>query len=493
MKQNIMIRKLALWLAVLLTAGPVLTGCGERQDTASETTGQTAGDVVAAEAQEPEEEDARASVPDNLPERDFGGYGFTILTYSPGTYYVEEMNGDVVEDAKYERNFRLAERFNAEIGVVASPGINELDAALKASVISGDNAYDIAIPHQITSGPGFITGHCIADWKNVPYVNPEQPWWNQSINETISIKGTQFYLAGYITMPTPFCMFINRAFITDYGFDDIYATVKEGKWVFDRMTSMTRAVVRDLDGDGQMTENDQYGISFNNDNNTLNFMYASGIQSVVLDAEGMPVPNVFNDKMISLVEKMYDLIYNDNQTLFTTYSTQAELGTGGFTAGRIMIKCGGVGDLASLRESEIELGVIPYPMWEEGQDGYHTHVDAWNGMLCIPITASEEDLERTGIVVEAMAAETWKTVIPAYYEVALGTKYVRDEESAEMLDIIFDGIVYDFGYIFDNWKGCTWTLPNMMVQGKTDVASYWKGVEKIVNKHYKKLYEAIGD
>ncbi len=489
MKTTGMKRNLCILLAVVLT-GCGATGCSE--GTSQEETALASQSVTPEASAEPEAaepEDVRGAVSDDLPERDFDGYEFSILTYSPNTYQAEEMNGDVVVDAIYERGVKLADRFNVDVVSVASPGINELDAELKRSVTAGDNAYDLAVPHQITSGPGFITGHCIRDWKDVPYINPEKPWWNQSINETISIKGTQFYMAGYITMPTPFCMFINKDYIRNYGFDDIYATVREGKWTFDRMTSMTRQVVADLDGDGKMTENDQYGISFNNDNNTLNFMYASGIQSVILNEEGMPEPNVFTDKMVSLVEKMHDLVYNDSQTLFTDYNNQAVLGTGGFTAGRIMIKCGGVGDLAGLRESEIDLGVIPYPMWDEEQDGYHTHVDAWNGMLCIPITAP--DLERTGIVTEAMAAETWKYVIPAYYDVALGTKYVRDEESAEMLDIIFDGVVYDFGYIFDNWKGCTWTIVRVVQSGGTDVASYWKSVSKIVDKHYKKLYEAV--
>jgi len=490
MKQHNTIRILSVLLSAVLASG-AFVGCSDQNPEETTSVSAQTGGEPAAETEPAEPEDARAAVSDDLPERDFEGYEFSILTYSPATYQVEEMNGDVVEDAKYERGVKLAERFNVSVISASTPGINELDAELKRSVTAGDNAYDLAVPHQITSGPGFITGHCIADWNDVPYVNPEKPWWNQSINETISIKGTQFYMAGYITMPTPFCMFINKDYITNYGFDDIYATVREGKWTFDRMTSMTRVVSADIDGDGKMTENDQYGISFNNDNNTLNFMYASGIQSVILNEEGMPEPNVFTDKMMALVEKMHDLVYNDNQTLFTDYNNQAVLGTGGFTAGRIMIKCGGVGDLASLRESEINLGVIPYPMWDEDQDGYHTHVDAWNGMLCIPITAP--DLERTGIVTEAMAAETWKYVIPAYYDVALGTKYIRDEESAEMLDLIFDGVVYDFGYIFDNWKGCTWTIVRVVQSGNTDLASYWKSVQKIVAKHYEKLYKAIDE
>ena len=500
--------RIAAWLLVLLMLAPTMLSCSapEEADTAAEEISAPAAAETVPE--ETEDVDSRASLSDNLPEGlDYEGYEFRIFTYSPTAYEVEELTGDVVEDSKYARNLDILERFNVVVKAVSSPGIAELDAALKASVMAGDHAYDIAIPHQIQSGPGFINGNVIRPWNDVPYIDATQPWWNQTINETIRILDQQYYIAGYITMPTPFCMYANKGLLADYGYGDIYGLVKEGTWTLDKLAEITSKAYVDLDGGGTVDTTDQYGISFNNDNTTLNFMYSSGIYSVIMDeTTGMPVPNVFNDKMISLIDKMYTLIYENNQTLFTTYDTQKEQGIGGFHAGRLLFLCGGVGDLATHRDADIELGVIPYPKWDADQDTYHTHVDAWNGMLCIPKTAQDSDLERTGVIIEAMAAYTYKFVIPDYYDVALGTKYVRDEESREiclkgryaddaesaaMLDLIFDGVVYDFGYIFDSWNGCTWTLPNLMTQKKTDLASYWKGIEKKVNKFYEKLYKSV--
>ena len=66
--------------------------------------------------------------------------------------------------------------------------------------------------------------------------------------------------------------------------------------------------------------------------------------------------------------------------------------------------------------------------------------------LCVPMTTS--DPERTGIVLEAMAAESMYTVTPAYYDVALKGKYARDEESLDMLDIILESRCYDLGWFY---------------------------------------------
>ncbi|MBE6614868.1 MAG: hypothetical protein E7631_06155 [Ruminococcaceae bacterium] len=482
-------KRICLFLALLMTAS-LFAGCGEAAG--DETTADTAAEVVETEA-ETDELEARKAIPDDLPDMDFGGYEFRILTYSPKTYEVEELTGDVVDDTKYDRQMYISETYNAEIKAATSAGIAELDAELRAAVTAGDDAYDIAIPHQITSGPGFITSNLILDWNTVPYINMEKPWWNQRINETINIMNKQFYIAGYISMPAPFCMFVNKAYMEDYGYGDIYSIVREKKWTFDMLTEMAVATTMDLNGDGEMTPDaDQYGITCNNDNMTLNFMYSSGVLSVLIDDEGKPVPNTYNDKMLSLVEGVYYLVHESQTCIYDDYNTQDTVGRPAFAEGRVMFRTGEVHELSKFRDSELDIGLIPYPMWDETQGYYATHVDAWNGMLCIPVTAT--DPERTGFLTEAIAAYTYKYCIPAYYDVALGTKFVRDEESTEMMDLIFDSVVYDFGYIFDSWKGCTWTLPRMMGgNGSTDLASYWKGIEKTITKHYEDLYEAVAE
>ena len=67
-------------------------------------------------------------------------------------------------------------------------------------------------------------------------------------------------------------------------------------------------------------------------------------------------------------------------------------------------------------------------------------------MLCIPVTT---DPDFTGYVTEEIAFESYKTVIPAYYYTVLSVKYARDEDSVEMLDIIFESRVCDLGILLD--------------------------------------------
>lgn len=71
-------------------------------------------------------------------------------------------------------------------------------------------------------------------------------------------------------------------------------------------------------------------------------------------------------------------------------------------------------------------------------------------MVSIPVTNNEA--EKVAFVIEAMAADSANNLTPAYYEVALTDKFVRDEESVKMLDLILDSVSMDNANIF-SWAG----------------------------------------
>ena len=70
-------------------------------------------------------------------------------------------------------------------------------------------------------------------------------------------------------------------------------------------------------------------------------------------------------------------------------------------------------------------------------------------MFSIPKTASDTD--RTGVILEALSAEGYKQVFPTYYEIALKDKYLRDDESVKMLDLITASRTISFSYMYDNY------------------------------------------
>ena len=59
---------------------------------------------------------------------------------------------------------------------------------------------------------------------------------------------------------------------------------------------------------------------------------------------------------------------------------------------------------------------------------------------------------------------------PAYYDIALNGKFLRDEESVEMMDIIIGERVYDLGLAF-NFGSIMGVLDGLVQKGSSDIVS----------------------
>jgi hypothetical protein len=95
-------------------------------------------------------------------------------------------------------------------------------------------------------------------------------------------------------------------------------------------------------------------------------------------------------------------------------------------------------------------------------------------------------------MVEALSAETWKTVVPSFYEIALRTRYLRDNESKEVLDLIINGLEFDFGYLYTGTTyNYAFTLQIMMRDGMNNFESYYRANKWAAGNALKKAIKAF--
>ena len=114
-------------------------------------------------------------------------------------------------------------------------------------------------------------------------------------------------------------------------------------------------------------------------------------------------------------------------------------------------------------------------------------VDGGHAAMGVPVTI--QDAERTGIIVEALNAESYRRVIPVYIETALKTKYTRDSESVRIVELLLRQRVFDFGYVYDNWQGCSFWMQDMMNQKNADFESYYAKNSSKMETHYQNVFE----
>jgi hypothetical protein len=92
---------------------------------------------------------------------------------------------------------------------------------------------------------------------------------------------------------------------------------------------------------------------------------------------------------------------------------------------------------------------------------------------------------------EIMATESYKQVLPAYYDIAFKNKQLRDEESIQMLDdYIRTGVLFDFGFIYDGWSGYAFWLQNILQPKRSDFVSYFERNERAVTRYYERVIAA---
>jgi hypothetical protein len=318
-------------------------------------------------------------------------------------------------------------------------------ARLAPIILSGEDTYDVMIPAMNQFG-ALATQGLLVDLNTVPYLGLEQPWWDQNINRDLSINNKLYGTQGYINISTARATRIflfNKTIREDYALECPYDLVRAGNWTLEKLNELGRQVAEDLNGDGMMDEHDQFGFLAQS-TVKINLFFAGGEDIVVKDADDIPHIAVANNpRAVSLLTKLTDLY---TSTEFVYVGGDAIL-RDMFGNGQGLFYAEVLGLVESLRGIEVNFGLLPAPKYDRYQEHYRHYADSWcMSLLFIPVT--NENLERTGIILQAMAAESANTMVPAFYEINLHGQFFRDEESSEMLDLIIGTRVISIDEVF---------------------------------------------
>ncbi len=474
--------------------------CSDTQNSSTDNN-QNNGDTVSGEISSgnSEESDDERIYPD-LPERDFGGHEFKIIHWYLGDWEstvreyrdltAESLNGETINDAVYNRNAVISDRYNVTF-TTERVDCGQICTLVSNAVAAGDDAYDLVYA-RLYEAPALVTGGALYNLYDIPYLNLENPWWDQNSVEALELNGKLNLVATDINVndkDATAAIAFNKSIVKDLGIEDLYQLVKDGKWTFDKMKEIYSSVSRDLNGDSKMTTDDLWGFLGKNDVIAA-FYSGSGETMVSKNDEGLFELTYNNERGINATIKILELM-TDKANFFnhhvegvsdTDYTKLFEEGHGLFFWMRL-------DEVTNMRSAEVDFGILPTPKYEESQDNYYSMVSQHTtGLPSVPKTAS--DPERTGIILEALAAESKYTLQPAYYEVSLKSRGARDEESAEMLDIIFSNRVFDPAMIY-GFDGFLWNFATNANNGNMDVVSAYTKTEKSITKQIEKFNENI--
>ncbi|NLE12436.1 MAG: hypothetical protein GX628_02030 [Clostridiales bacterium] len=479
------IKLTALLLLLALTVGAALTACGgDTSSGSSSDTGEAAAETTVDEETSPFE-------PDSLPsDLNFDGATFTTMYRAEEVdeYFMAEQSGDIVDDAVYRSNRNVEERLNVKLAVKTQIG-NPNDERAKfintvtSTVLAGDDEFQ-AVGMLTYNMPTLVQNGVTLNLNTLPHIDFDKPWWVSDLTTLGSIDDKLYIVSGDISLSLvkkTLCLFFNSDLCSSLGIDSPYDSVLDGSWTKERMEADAKKGYVDLNGNGEGDFDDQYGYMVYDSNHFNMYIGAFDLMVTDVDSNGYPVPAFGSEKVVNAVEYIVGLLWDNEGIGFNNLSdagadlSKHEAVRNIFTSGRLLFISAEFFNSDFYRDMEQEYGVLPAPKWDDKQDGYYTVARNVYSSFIVPITI--QDAEMTGAVLEAIASENYRTLSPVYFESALKVKYSRDLQSAQMYDLIKEGMKFNFGYTYHIIVGLTDSLRDAINGKKTDWASTYAAKE----------------
>ncbi len=425
----------------------LLAGCATETPAPAQTT------APAATTSEPAQTEAPVLPPwEALEERSFDGATFTILDNNQyASMHVNipgpELNGEIVNDALYNRDIAVSARFKV---VIKYDQYNGMTQSIN-SIMAGDKAFDL-IYSQIYKKhlDAAVNAGVLADLCSMSDLSLDEKWWSPLIYEQLRLNDKLYYTAGDIApgiYQSPLCMFMNLGLYKDMNIQtDVWQLVLDGKWTLDAVTEITEGLTKDLNEDNMLTaDKDFFGIALLPTEEAGNaFVSGAGVRYIRLTADKKNIEraDLESSGLVNAVEKIRKF------AVVIGYNSLNDIITKAFVEDRALFLQHKLESAAvHLRGMENNFLVLPMPKYDEDQDHYISCVSGFvSAFVGVPVTSNNDF---TGFMTEALARYSNEFIRPQAYEAVYKLKTARDPRTAEVLDIIFDTLYLDFGVTND--------------------------------------------
>lgn len=473
----------------MIFSGVFLTACSTTGNTPPSGTGTTASETSETE---------KIYVTADLPDNDFEGETFTFYgriyegAWSAVDILSKEIDGEQINDALYARTAYIEDKYNATLETISSEN-GTVTSLVKTLISAADTSFQAIVCNVYDSGAIAVEG-MLADLNYVDNLDLSQRWWAQATNDSLTIANRQFYAAGDIFIidnKSTRVFFFNKGMIKDFNLENPYTLVKDNKWTLESYFALNEAVKTDLNGDNQMQfEYDCFGTMAQTTLGSVLYL-ASGELITAKDENDIPYISCDTDRALGIMQTIAEKV---SQSASISLSESVKVNNiypdnlVYFQEGRALFAPEVLLHIETMRGSEVDIGITPPPKFDENQKDYYCYADGWCvNVVSIPVTNA--DPGKIGFILEAMAADSLNNLTPAYYDICLTNKYVRDEESAEMLDLIFSKVVMDNANIF-SWGSLQSAVSAAIADGSA-IASVIESKRSATEKAIEKTVDAI--
>ncbi|MBE6616307.1 MAG: hypothetical protein E7631_13490 [Ruminococcaceae bacterium] len=473
------IRKTLLLLFAALLLSQSLAGCAaETAETepSGETTENTAETLSPEDQKHAEKEAYFAALPAAVKNP---GTDICILTEVNDIFWEEEgLNGERLNDTMYNRNVEVEERLGVNIVQdLRAQDSGEVTATITQNVLAGTGTYALVNNFTREIANMFAVG-VLGNMNEIPYLQREENWWNQSANKNLSYGGYQFCaissLNRFASDLTTLVMF-NKDMCIDYNIGLPYDAVREGTWTYDMMFTMMDSLPLDSNGDGSMDEKDIVGMVAQS-SDIASAVAGCGVDFFTKDENDFPQFILGTDELnASKFETIFNVFSNRQRTVVVEYYGLDNVWgywQEKFVSGEALFFPNFPCNLSAYAEIEDDYGILPMPKYDEKQENYRAMTSLYfTSCLALPKVV-DADVGDIGLTLDALSYLTYVDVDPEYVATYLENRYLRDEESAEMMTIALQSTYFDPGFAMHyQWGKPLELLSQIVGSGENTFAS----------------------
>lgn len=492
LRQGSVMKKFALILAALTAVN--LIACGSAGDEAETTdTG----------AQTDSSSETTAEAGDGLPDVNMEGFTLNVLhhdtswlTWAKTQLDAEEENGELINDEIYRRNVYIEDRFNCTLNF---EGVTQTQELLPQIVASGSDEYDIIFMYGLR-----VLGNTdyLADFNQIPYMSLDESYWNPDATEVFRVGDKQLAVAGnwtlsYLSGASTF-LFNKEIYDNLNTGEDLYEIVDNGEWTIDKFYEVARLGVADLNGDSAIDGSDRIGMTGSAKAYWNSLVIGAGFHYVDFDSDHMPYFIMYgNEQMINFFQKIVETestdpyIYPVTTDMLNASDKSNAKQTNDFKSGQALFTQMPINNIErDMRDMEQDFGILPPPKYDEAQEKYYSYANIGE-IACLPRSYDSSRAENIGILLEAMSYYSQQNIVPAYIDTIIDVKLTRDEESARMLDYIFDGIVFDYGTVVWESDITGQLISNYLLPRSTTLVSTVEQINNNLTAKFEDLFEAV--
>lgn len=466
-----------LFLAILLFSA---VSCATEKDDANTTdNSQTTTAAVTDDPTDPK-----------LEAINYNGESFVILARDGEMYkgdYEEfdvsgENLGQTVNTAVYKRNEYLTNKYNIKLEYQYETW-NTIHQKAVELILANSAEFDM-----INAGPMYLftmaSNEALLSADDIPHINLKKPYWYESLHNDTSIDGKNYFFFSSMnvwTLHSVGAVMFNKSLISDLKLDNPYDLVANNKWTYDKMLEMTKKASAE-NGDGVWNEQDRYGAV--STYAAVETMF-TGMGGTLIEksSEDMPTISYLKESNLEKIKKVVEYWSDTQSSLLINRWPNYASPTGTnmmadvFNGGRALFVQELLYQLPGLTNNDFNVGIVPAPKFDESQENYYSFVHiAHSSAIAVPMTCDRLDM--VGRILEDMAFKSDSLVRYAYYDVNMKGRRVQDEESYDLLDVIYDNIRMDIGIALQSSGFSASTkIRNLVVGSDLNIVSQLESVK----------------